>query len=92
MQKKQRVIERVLGHEEDYIYNLPIKISYERPDLEEIMIKTAVKSSFLGNKHQEVSVYSCAPHSFNRNLQKICKKAKQHLPEYSFELYPEVFS
>ena len=46
MQKKQRVIERVLGHEEDYIYNLPIKISYERPDLEEIMIKTAVKTIF----------------------------------------------
>ena len=92
MEKRQKMIEQIMGKEQDLLFGLPIKVSYERPNLEKIMIETAHKSARLGNHYKEVSVYSCAPHSFNQRLAKVCKQAKQKVPKYSFELYPEVFS
>ena len=77
MQSKQKLIEKITRKEQDFIFNLPIRVSYERPDLESILIHSARKSAKMGNLSGEVSVYSCAPNSFNNRLQKSCNNASQ---------------
>ena len=73
------------------LFNIPIKISYKRPDLKNIMLETADKSRELGNMKREISVYSCAPHSFNNRLRSFCHQANKESKQNEFAFYPEIF-
>lgn len=65
-------------------------MSYNRPNLESILIDTANKGRKFGNSQREVSVYSCAPEGFNNALRNICKRSSDYVPEV-FAFYPEIF-
>ncbi len=90
MQRKQQEIEAAGGPQKDFLFNLPIKISYERPDLKQILLDSATHSHSLGNTSNEVSVYGCAPHSLNQTIKHACSDASRVGPAH-FEFYPEIF-